>query len=97
MPDDQDMSKGLVGFGDDISHKILGIRWNPSTGRLQFEHSCDSEGTSVTKRVILSEASRIFDPLGLLAPFIIAKIILQDTWQSKLGRIITPRDTRKMV
>lgn len=39
----------------------------------------------VTKRSILSIASMIFDPLGLLAPCtIIAKILIQNLWLEKL-------------
>ncbi|XP_063903768.1 uncharacterized protein LOC135123205 [Zophobas morio] len=40
----------------------------------------------VTKRVILSLSSQIFDPLGLIGPVIMkAKIILQQLWSLKLG------------
>lgn len=39
----------------------------------------------VTKRVVLSETSQIFDPLGILSPvIIIAKIILRDIWLEKI-------------
>jgi len=35
-----------------------------------------------SKRVILSEVSRLFDPLGLLGPAVVlSKLLLQDLWQ----------------
>ena len=39
----------------------------------------------ITKRLILSEIAKLFDPLGLLGPVILyAKLIMQDLWQSKV-------------
>ncbi|XP_062534893.1 uncharacterized protein LOC134204080 [Armigeres subalbatus] len=38
--------------------------------------------TSITKRVVVSDVSRLFDPLGLVGPVIIqAKIFIQDLWK----------------
>jgi hypothetical protein len=38
-------------------------------------------GLIVTKRVILSVVSRLYDPMGFCVPFVIAgKILMQDTW-----------------
>jgi len=48
----------------------------------QFLCKIDTEPHVVSKRVILSEVAKLFDPLGLLGPVIvIAKLILQDLWQ----------------
>lgn len=42
-----------------------------------------SSCSTISKRTILSEVSRLFDPLGLVGPIIvIAKIILQEIWRS---------------
>ena len=39
----------------------------------------------VTKRVILTEIPKLFDPLGSLGPIILcAKLIMQELWQSKI-------------
>ncbi|XP_029157317.1 uncharacterized protein LOC114929804 [Nylanderia fulva] len=43
-------------------------------------------GGSITKRTILSEIASLFDPLGLLGPLtVVAKMIMQDTWQARVG------------
>lgn len=42
--------------------------------------------TNATKRSVLSTIAQIYDPLGLLTPYIIiAKIILQRLWLAKIG------------
>jgi hypothetical protein len=41
---------------------------------------------SITRRKILEQVMRIYDPLGILSPFTLkAKILLQQTWALKLG------------
>jgi len=58
---------------------VLGIRWNQSKNSLHFSYDIDAPHGGVTKRAILSEVARLFDPLGLLGPIIVvAKLILQD-------------------
>ena len=45
-----------------------------------------SSSSKITKRNILSEIAKLFDPLGLLGPIIVrAKIIMQRLWQLQLG------------
>ena len=48
----------------------------------QFLCKLNTEAHIVSKRVILFEVAKLFDPLGFLSPVIvIAKLILQDLWQ----------------
>ena len=47
--------------------KTLGIRWNPNRDQFGFTERL-YKGTPFTKRQILSEVSRLFDPLGWLSP-----------------------------
>lgn len=73
----------LIPIDDGANSHILGIRWNQASDTFHFAYESDSNHSVVTKRVILSEISRLFDPLGLLEPIIvIAKLILQDLWRS---------------
>ncbi|XP_043485344.1 uncharacterized protein LOC122513137 [Leptopilina heterotoma] len=63
----------------------LGIKWNPATDTFHFTSTlpCDSK---VPKRTTLSTISKLYDPLGLLAPVVITgKILIQDLWALKLG------------
>ncbi|XP_072398267.1 uncharacterized protein [Diabrotica undecimpunctata] len=73
-------------IGADDTIKTLGLLWSPKSDTFHFnvqpiEHKC-----KVTKRLILSTISKIFDPLGLLsAVTITAEIILQDLWKLKIS------------
>ncbi|XP_045473996.1 uncharacterized protein LOC123680245 [Harmonia axyridis] len=48
------------------SLKILGLGWNPASDH--FFYSVRLNSTTVTKRNVLSQMARIFDPLGWLTP-----------------------------
>lgn len=67
---------------DDI--KTLGIWWNPKTDKLHFriDISTLSSAAIITKRKLLSDGSKIFDPCGILSPVTIkAKILMQEAWK----------------
>lgn len=81
---------------DSAAVKTLGVYWVPSTDVFSFKiQECSGKTSSpelqqlnvdiasvTTKREVLSYTARIFDPLGFLAPtLIVAKILLQRTWQ----------------
>ncbi|XP_015113972.1 uncharacterized protein LOC107039047 [Diachasma alloeum] len=69
----------------DSPAKILGVSWHPGTDRFTFSISLPKTD-SITKRIILSEITQLFDPLGFLIPVVIhAKILLQALWIEKLG------------
>ncbi|XP_070528256.1 uncharacterized protein [Cardiocondyla obscurior] len=73
-------SKGSVNFYSDIAHTILGLCWNPAEDFFYF-HVKPLENQIPTKRLVLSETARLFDPLGWLAPVIVkAKILIQTLW-----------------
>ena len=62
--------------------KILGIMWNYKRDTLNVRHSNKSYPN--TKRGILGHISSIFDPLGLLVPFLLEpKLIIQQLWKEK--------------
>ncbi|KFM71288.1 hypothetical protein X975_00963, partial [Stegodyphus mimosarum] len=65
--------------------KVLGLNWNPDKDELSLEVKglVDSWKTlRRTKRCVLQTAARIFDPIGLIAPFVIRiKLLLQEIWE----------------
>ena len=71
-------------FDYDDTVKTLGIRWNPSIDAFQFIVSL-VENQVNTKRSILSNTAKIFDPPGLLGPIITkAKLFMQQLWEIKI-------------
>lgn len=59
--------------------KVLGLKWDPSSDCFLF--SVKPSESACTKRTILSELARIFDPLGFLSPITIqAKCLIQKLW-----------------
>jgi hypothetical protein len=71
---------------NDTTIKTLGLLWNAKDDSLQFTSQVDPKTAhGSTKRSILSQIARLFDPLGLVSPIVIrAKIILQELWKTKL-------------
>ena len=64
--------------------KVLGLGWSPSEDCFFFEGMRVEPGLVITKRTVLSLIARLFDPLGLLGPFVIGlKCLFQTLW--KLG------------
>lgn len=64
--------------------KTLGMYWQPSNDTFQFKVNLFIPPNIITKRVILSDISRIFDPIGLISPIVItAKLFMQEIWLIK--------------
>ena len=62
--------------------RSLGLLWNTETDSFRFALS--SRHSALTKRGILSQLSSVFDPLGVLAPFLLpAKCLIQDLGRKK--------------
>lgn len=62
--------------------KTLGIQWQPATDQFIFLPSPLNNSKCWTKRTILSDISKLFDPLGWLAPCVIlAKMFMQNLWR----------------
>ncbi|XP_043496406.1 uncharacterized protein LOC122520382 [Polistes fuscatus] len=65
--------------------KTLGIRWNPSGDYFSFNHT-SVPIARLSKRSLLSEGSRIFDPLGWISPVtLLFKLLFQETWIRGVG------------
>lgn len=79
IPADQISSKSILQFEKEQSTKMLGLEWQPKQDELLFSIKPPRE--IISKRAILSEIARIFDPLGLIGPVVTtAKIIMQELW-----------------
>ncbi|XP_053956260.1 uncharacterized protein LOC128861907 [Anastrepha ludens] len=71
---------------DDKDVHALGLIWNTEGDYLTFTINLREPPVKLTKRMFLSDASTLFDPLGLLAPATInSKIWFQDIWRTKVG------------
>lgn len=78
--------KSLQSFSSEEWTKALGLQWNPRTDQFNFEVNWLLDDKKLTKRKFLSEASKLFDPLGWLAPVVInAKIWMQQIWLSDIS------------
>lgn len=76
-------SSKVTTFGDPTS--VLGIKWDPSSDCFSFKFSLP-DSKVLTKRTVLSELSKMFDPLGWIAPCTIRfKIIFQLLWKMNLS------------
>ncbi|GFW20775.1 uncharacterized protein TNCV_1049961 [Trichonephila clavipes] len=65
---------------------VLGLIWDKNYDTLEIDSESlkFDEKEKITKRKILSLVSRVFDPIGFLAPVMIQpKILLQATWKTK--------------
>lgn len=61
---------------------LLGMRWKVDNDTLSFHQPTPRVTLRLTKREILSQSSKIFDPLGLLSPITVkAKIFIQSLWR----------------
>lgn len=71
------------GTSIDVAVKILGLQWNPVSD--SFAYSVSPLNRSCTKRTLLSELARIYDPIGFLSPLtFFAKRLIQHLWNLKL-------------
>ncbi|KAH9634757.1 hypothetical protein HF086_013617 [Spodoptera exigua] len=70
--------------------KTLGLTWNDGSDTFNFisEAPNDSKNATYTKRKLLSEISKIYDPLGWLAPITLqAKLLFQNLWNDSCQNI----------
>jgi len=74
----------LFDTSEDPALKILGLNWDPSSDTLSFKTHLMTKNP--TKRSILSDIARVFDPLGLLSPItLLTKHLMQRLWTDGIG------------
>lgn len=77
---DDSEKDGVIDFS--TTFKTLGICWQPSCDKFQFKSSTPKQIETWTKRLVLSEIAKLFDPLGWLAPCVAqAKMVMQEIWK----------------
>lgn len=74
--------------GDAEEQKVLGVVWDPESDDLKYKvKRVDTRGKDViTKRMVLSELAKVFDPIGFTGALLIrGKILMQKLWQAGIG------------
>ena len=72
----------------------LGIRWDPSQDTFIFRHYCNMAiHKDDTKTAVTSLLARLFDPLGLISPFILLEENLEGylSGEDKLEKFTFPK------
>jgi len=65
------------------SVSVLGISWNTTRDTFSFKVEPTPHLECLTKRELLGEIARIYDPCGWLTPLtIVTKILMQRLWQT---------------
>lgn len=73
----------VVNLDGEKGTKTLGVGWNPQTDVISFA-SKEVKLEKLTKRSVLSNISKLYDPLGLASAVTIkARIALQSIWKAK--------------
>lgn len=67
--------------------KILGLKWNPSFDYFFYQFNCNSVKQEIcTKRSMLSELGKLYDPTGYLTcTTLIATLLIQRLWALQIG------------
>lgn len=77
----QDDALILSALDNDTSVKVLGLKWNPILDT--FTYQTEAPAQKCTKRIMLAEISKIYDPLGFLSPItLFVKHLIQLLWVS---------------
>ncbi|XP_062542539.1 uncharacterized protein LOC134210516 [Armigeres subalbatus] len=82
-----DTDKRSIVEVDDIQGSVstLGLLWHPESDTFRFKVHEFSKNLPITKRIVVSEMSKLFDPLGILGPVVIrAKVFVQQLWKTNL-------------
>ncbi|XP_055590680.1 uncharacterized protein LOC129742764 [Uranotaenia lowii] len=78
---------------NDDTERVLGMMWVTTNDTLQFSTTMSAdiqklvkENTKPTKREVLRCVMTLFDPLGILSPYLVhGKVLIQELWRSGVG------------
>ena len=72
--------KFIVSFQEDSSY-VLGLNWDHTNDTLVVSRGTSCAITkSLAQRLVLSLVSKVFDTIGLVAPFTVGRLLLKDIW-----------------
>lgn len=73
--------KKKIGMKQEAVSKILGLTWDRSRDEFAYAVQLPPPTAPVTKRKVISDIAKMYDPLGWIAPSIVqAKIFIQKLW-----------------
>lgn len=82
---DESLREKQVLINQEDTVKTLGMRWIPIEDCFIFKIDEVEELKSFTKRTVLSDIAKLFDPIGYLGPVTVkAKVFMQQLWIKKL-------------
>ncbi|XP_062540898.1 uncharacterized protein LOC134208945 [Armigeres subalbatus] len=83
IPSELRDERSMLALDTPSTIKTLGLIWEPATDLLHYTIPKWSLTNSITRRTVLSDTAKLFDPLGLVGPVIVlAKIFVQTLWRS---------------
>ena len=81
IPEDDRATEVNIRDNKDAVTTTLGLQWNSTEDVLAVPATPAPFDYPITKRNVLKKIATVFDPLGLVSPFIVqAKIMLQELW-----------------
>lgn len=69
----------------DENIKTVGMEWTPTTDKIHFKIKMSNlcQNNHITKRQLLSDSSKLYDPCGFFSPITVkSKILMQDIWKT---------------
>ncbi|XP_043063587.1 uncharacterized protein LOC122319852 [Drosophila ficusphila] len=80
------LNSDFLDLDTESTAKTLGVRWRATSDEFFFVPPDLPTEISPTKRQVLSQIAKLFDPAGWRAPFVVcAKIFMQEIWLQELG------------
>ncbi|XP_067019459.1 uncharacterized protein [Acropora muricata] len=81
IPEDDRATEVNIRDSKDTVTTTLGLQWNSTDDVLKVPATPVPEDYPITKRSVLKMIATVFDPLGLVSPFVVqANIMLQELW-----------------
>ena len=78
-------SKDMKDLSQDVQSRVLGVQWDIRDDHFYFDVAVRKDDV-VTKRVMLSTVSSVFDPLGFVNPVVVAgRLLFQEAVRLKLS------------